>query len=222
LNSPHPPGEVDRRYLYHRSGEGARKELLQRRANPVAIESCDHFLARDHDRPLDQIRLFGHQSQRLLCAKSLAGEAHRFECRTPRIKKIARIATREQILQLGRAERRLRVVAFVEFRAEILTQETSCVAARGSSRFPDETNFPHATFLSSESRPSRFAFTRYSTGSRDPRRDRAAGPMTMPLRTNPRPGLARSVPLTRNSRCSTTRSWCSPARYFLAASESVR
>ena len=91
-----------------------------------------------------------------------------------------------------------RVVALVEFRAKILTQETSCVAARGSSGLPDETDFPHARFPCRRDAPSRFAPTRYSRRSRDRCRDRAVALTTMRTRTIPDDGsgaIGATVPL---------------------------
>src|SRR5579863_6452932 len=120
--------------------------LFQRGAEAVAVEAGDHLPARYDDRPLDKIRLLGHQRDRIVGAQSFPRQAHRLEGGAARIQKIPRVAAREQILELSRAQRGLCVVALVELRAKFFPQETSCVAAGRSSRFPDETDFPHARF----------------------------------------------------------------------------
>ena len=95
------------------------------------------------------------------------------------IQKIARVAACEQLLQLRRIQRNLRVVALVKLDAQILTQETSCVAARRSGRFPDKSDLLHARLSSSRRRSCYSIFALDGRPARRTRcRDRAAARLT--------------------------------------------
>src|SRR5947209_1002511 len=112
-------------------GRTGSKGLAKHRAQAVAIESSYDVLSRDHDRTLDKIGVARHQLYRLGRVELLVPETHFLEGGTFGIQKIPRVESgvSEQRLQFRFTQRISGVVAFVELDAQVIAQETSCVAA---------------------------------------------------------------------------------------------
>jgi hypothetical protein len=128
------------------TGHGSRnlEQLLVR----LFIESENDLLAANNDGPADQIRRLRHPPDRFRSRWRLLRHLFRSVEFVPRIQKLLVVARANQCIQLGFAQRFFVQVPRIQFRA-VLEQETSCFAARRSSRLLQESQlrFRHSSSL---------------------------------------------------------------------------
>ena len=122
--------------------------LLHEFPQPFLVIPQNHLPAANHNGPPNQVRLLGHELQRLIAIRRMLLHPPPAVQVIPGIQEVEVVARPDQGVELFRRQSVLPQVVFVKFRT-FFQQETSCFAAARSSGFEIHFQFGHGTLLSS-------------------------------------------------------------------------